>query len=215
MYPLYRYLDPERADGREGTMSSDGSVSCWIGMLKGGDREAAQRLWDAYSRRLIGLARARLRGVPTRMSDEEDVALSAFDSLCRGAEEGRFPRLDDRDDLWQLLVMITVRKAIDLAQHERRAARGGGRVRTLSDLADDGSLDVLGAEPTPELAAMVADECRHLLGKLDNDLLRSVALLKMEGCTNQEVADRLGCVVSTVDRRLRMIRQIWSEEGDR
>jgi DNA-directed RNA polymerase specialized sigma24 family protein len=195
-------------------MASDGSVTCWIDGLKGGDPDAAQRLWDAYSQQLIGLARARLRGVPTRMSDEEDVALSAFDSLCRGAEQGRFARLDDRDDLWQLLMMITVRKAIDLAQHERRAARGGGRVQTLSDLAADGSLDVLGSEPTPELAAMVADECRHLLGKLENDQLRSVAMLKMEGFTNEEIAVRLGCVVSTVDRRLRTIRQIWSEETD-
>jgi DNA-directed RNA polymerase specialized sigma24 family protein len=194
-------------------MTSDGSVSRWIGMLKGGDGDAAQRLWEAYSRRLIALARARLRGVPTRMSDEEDVALSAFDSLCRGAERGRFARLEDRDDLWQLLVVITVRKAIDLGQHERRAVWGGGRVQTLSDLDDDESLEVLGTEPTPELAAMVADECRHLLGKLENDLLRSVALLKMEGFTNEEVAARLGCVVSTVDRRLRTIRQVWSEEG--
>jgi DNA-directed RNA polymerase specialized sigma24 family protein len=194
-------------------MTSDGSVSCWIGRLKGGDPDAAQRLWSQYSRRLIGLARSRLKGVPTRASDEEDVALSAFDSLCRGATQGRFARLEERDDLWQLLVVITVRKAIDLANRERRASRGGGRVQALSDLPDDGSLDFLGSEPTPELAAMVADECRHLLTKLDNDQLRSVALMKMEGLTNGEIADRLGCVVSTVDRRLRTIRRIWSVEG--
>ena len=45
-----------------------------------------------------------------RAADEEDVALSAFDSFCRGAEQGRFPQLDGRDDLWHLLVVITVRK---------------------------------------------------------------------------------------------------------
>ena len=69
--------------------------------------------------------------MPRVAADEEDVALSAFDSFCRGAQRGRFPQLDDRDNLWRLLVVITSRKAVDLAQHEgppevrRRRARGG------------------------------------------------------------------------------------------
>jgi hypothetical protein len=75
------------------------SVSDWIGQLKAGDERAAQRLWEDYFQRLVRLARARLQGVPRRAADEEDVALSAFDSFCRGAEAGRFPRLNDRDDL--------------------------------------------------------------------------------------------------------------------
>ena len=105
-------------------MEPEGSVTHWVETLKGGDRVAAQRLWDAYFRRLVSLARSRLRGVSRRVADEEDVALSAFDSFCRAAEGGRFPRLNDRDDLWQLLVVITVRKACDLAKHEGRIRRG-------------------------------------------------------------------------------------------
>src|SRR6516225_6362744 len=101
-------------------MSSAGSVTDWLGLLKGGDSAAAQRLWEAYFRRLVGLARAKLQGTPRRATDEEDVALSAFDSFCRGAAQGRFPQLLDRLDLWQLLVLLTARKAFDLAQHERR-----------------------------------------------------------------------------------------------
>jgi hypothetical protein len=43
--------------------------------------------------------------------------------------------------------------------------------------------------------------------------LRSVALWKMEGFTNREIAGRLGCVEHTVERKLRVVRQIWSGEA--
>src|SRR4051812_22870979 len=118
-------------------MSDDGSITRCIEALKRGDRDAAELLWARYFRPPAGPARARPRSVPRRAADEEDVALSAFDSVCRRAAEGRFPRLDDRDDLWRLLVLITMRKAIALAEHERRPRRGGGRVDLLSELDAD------------------------------------------------------------------------------
>src|SRR5262245_25448769 len=191
-------------------MSSHDSVSQWLGRLQGGDPSAARLLWERYFPRLVALGRARLRAAPRRAADEEDVALSAFDSFCRGARLGRFPRLDDRDDLWQVLVLITVRKAIDLVHHERRRARGG-RVQTFADLADSEIEALLGAgaEPSPALAAQMADECRRLLKKLDEPTLRTVALWKMEGYSNQEIADRLDCVVTTVERKLQRVRRLW------
>jgi DNA-directed RNA polymerase specialized sigma24 family protein len=207
-------MDPQKTRRRGNTtMSSDGSVTGWIGLLKQGDAAAAQQIWDVYFRRLVDLARARLRSAPRRAADEEDVALSAFDSFCRGAARGRFPRLDDRDDLWQLLVVITVRKACDLARREGRQARGSGRVQVLSDLADCGIDLGIAGEPTPELAAQVADECRRLLSLLENETLRSIALWKMEGDTNQEVAARLGCARVTIDRKVAVIRRAWTDES--
>jgi DNA-directed RNA polymerase specialized sigma24 family protein len=194
-------------------MSSDGSVTRLIGMLKGGDRDAAQRLWEAYFGRLVGIARGRLRSAPRRAADEEDVALSAFESFYRRAEEGRFPKLQDRDDLWQLLFVLTVRKAINLVRHEGRESRGGGRVQGLADLEGLGADGLLGAEPSPELAAQMTEECQRLLDRLGDETLRSVALWKMEGYTNREIADRLGCVDQTVARKLRAVRRIWSGGG--
>src|SRR5262245_60870661 len=110
-------------------MSAAGSVTHWVSLLQGGDHQAAQPLWERYFQQLVHLARARLQGTPRRAADEEDVALSAFASFCRGAEQGRFPRLSDRKDLWRLLVVITARKALDLSARERRRKRGGGTVR--------------------------------------------------------------------------------------
>ena len=201
-------------------MSSPGSVTHWIDGLKAGDQAAAQKLWECYFRRLVGLARRKLQGARPRVADEEDVALSAFASFCRGARERRFPLLRDRHNLWPLLLKITARKAADLIQHEARQKRGGGAVRGESALAatDDASaaagLDqVPGAEPTPEFAAQVADECRRLLDLLDSPELKSIAVWKMEGHTNAEIAAKLACVVGTVERKLRLIRSLWDQEG--
>src|SRR5262249_11693198 len=109
--------------------SSSGSVTHWIGLLKAGDAAAAQKLWESYFRRLVALARKKLQGLPRRAADEEDVALSAFQSFCCNAEQGRFPQLFDRDGLWQLLVVITTRKAAHLRRAEGRQKRGGDQVR--------------------------------------------------------------------------------------
>jgi DNA-directed RNA polymerase specialized sigma24 family protein len=192
--------------------SGEGSIIKCLVLLKQGDRDAAQRIWQRYFHRLVGLARARPRAAQRRVADEEDVALSALDSFFRRAARGEFPRLDDRDDLWQLLFVLTVRKAANLGKHERRQSRGGGGVYLLSELEELEAREIAGGEPTPELAAEVADECRRLIGRLDDDTLRSVARLKMEGSTNSEIAAKLGCVESTVERKLRRIRNLWVDE---
>jgi DNA-directed RNA polymerase specialized sigma24 family protein len=202
-------------------MSSDGSVTVWIGALKAGDPAAPQPLWERYFRQLVRLARARFRDAPRRAADEEDVALSAFDSFCRGAAAGRFPQLCDRDNLWPLLVVITARKVIDARNHEARAKRGGGKVRGESAWLDavdgsdrDGGINlVIGDEPTPAFAAEVAERTQHLLDALGKEELRKVAVRKMEGYSNAEIAAELGCVERTVERKLDLIRKRWQESG--
>src|SRR6516225_4547703 len=147
-------------------MTSDGSVTVWIGELKEGDHAAAQALWERYFRKLVRLARARFRDTARRVLDEEDAALSAFDSFCRGAAEGRFPQLRDRDNLWPLLVVITARKVIDARKHATRQKRGGGKVRgesawlNAADGSDhDGGINlVIGDEPTPAFVADLAEQ---------------------------------------------------------
>jgi DNA-directed RNA polymerase specialized sigma24 family protein len=197
-------------------MSSPGSVTLWIDQLKAGAGGAGP-LWEKYFPRLVCRARGRLAGVPRRAADEEDVALSAFDSFCRAAERGRFSDLCDRDDLWQLLAVITDRKACDLANRERRQRRGGGRVLDEAALrdADDGGEPLAGAaseELGPARALEMAEECGRLLDALGDDDLRQVALRKLEGYSVEEIAAQQGRVPRTVKRWLRMIRRIWEQE---
>jgi DNA-directed RNA polymerase specialized sigma24 family protein len=204
-------------------MAGDGSVTHWLEQLKGGDRKALQPLWERYFQRLVGLARSRLQGAPRAAADEEDAVLSAFDSFYHAIERKRFPRLDDRDDLWQVLVLLTVRKTANLRKHARRPRRGGGRVLPATDRAAGGAADdpmdllagVVHREPSPDFAVQVAEECERLLARLDDPQLRSIALWKMEGYTNEEIAGRLGCVTRTVERRLGVIRGLWSQETER
>jgi len=192
-------------------MASEGSITHCIQLLKAGERAAAQQLWEWYLHRLVGLGRAHLWGTSRRVADEEDVALSAFESVYQRAERGQFPRLNDRDDLWQLLVVVTVRKAIDLVRREGRLTRGSGRVLVLSELAGPGLEEVFDTELTPELAVQMAEECRRLYSCLGDDTLRAVARWKMEGHTNAEIAAKLECVPQTVERKLRTIRRLWAK----
>ncbi|MDG3006664.1 ECF-type sigma factor [Paludisphaera mucosa] len=189
-----------------------GSVTHWLGDLKVGDLAAAQPLWERYFGKLVVLARSKLRSLHKTGAegDEEDAALSAFNSFCTGAAGGKFPKLDDREDLWKLLVVITARKAFAQVGRERRLKRGGGRRSTEAD-RDPKGLDLLaGPEPSPEFAAMVAEEFRRLLDSLEDDGLREVALRRMEGYTCDEIAEHLGCARRTVARRLDLIRKTWS-----
>jgi DNA-directed RNA polymerase specialized sigma24 family protein len=188
-------------------MQLDESVTEWIDQLRVGDPAAAQHLWERYFRRLVRLARDRLGGVRRAAADEEDIALSAFDSFCRAVEQGRFPQLQDRDGLWRLLVVITERKAADLARGQARQKHGGGRLR------DDAPVDAVpDREPTPDFAVLVAEECDRLLGLLGDDTLRTLALLKLEGYANDEIGGRLGCALRTVERKLALIRSAWEKE---
>jgi RNA polymerase sigma factor (sigma-70 family) len=205
-------------------MSSTETISHWISQLKAGDPAAAQPLWERYVDKLVGLARKKLRGSPRRAADEEDVALSAFDSFCRGAARGRFPLLTDRSDLWGLLIVITARKAFDQLRHERSRKQGSGKVSGESAIRkhpgsaegeedeEDGLAQILGREPSPEVAVIMADELQQSLGRLTDAELRTVAMCKLEGYTNNEIAAKLGCAESTVERRLRVIRTLWDDK---
>lgn len=204
------------------TTDSAGSVTCWIDALKGdagdgGLDDAARQLWGRYCDRLVRLAKDRLRrgsGPPPGVVDEEDVALSAFHTLCKMAAAGRFPKLDDRDDLWKLLVTLTARKAANERKSARRKKRGGGLVLDEAalngnDPDGDAMARVIGDEPTPEFAAMISEEFRRLVASLREPEFVKIAMMKFEGHTNLEIADDLGCVERTVERKLKIIRKTW------
>jgi DNA-directed RNA polymerase specialized sigma24 family protein len=202
-------------DGPQGrTMPSDHSVTTWIGLLRDGDTDAARLLWQRYFGRLVEFARGKLHGTSRRAADEEDVALSAFHSFCAAA--GRFPKLNDRQDLWQVLVMLTARKAFQERRQQQTQKRGGttgpAGARTAGPTAVE--LDeIVGAEPTPDFAVLVAEHFHALLTALPDDDLRLIAKLKLEEHTSAEIAGRLQCSERTVERKLALIRGFWEESA--
>jgi DNA-directed RNA polymerase specialized sigma24 family protein len=202
-------------------VSNGESVTRWLQGVKAGDSADIERVWNRYFQRLVRLAGAKLPGHCRRAFDEEDVAISAFQSFCDRAGRDEFPRLTGRDDLWRLLAMLTVRKAAVTMRHQTRQKRGGGRVLGESAFgvgARDGESEtcsgiamILSREPTPDDAARFADAFNQLIARLADQTLRTIALRKLKGDTVEEVAASLGTSTRTIDRKLRLIRAIWEE----
>lgn len=196
-------------------MTDDSSISVWIGQLKGGDAEAARKLWARYYHRLVGLARKKLQSASRASTDEDDVVQSAFKSFCLRAQAGLFPDLSDRDNLWPLLVLITSRKAANQRKHQLRAKRGGGQSQI--SLTPDGSDDAaefalaISEEPTPSDAAIFNAELDRCMESLHDPAQRLILLWKLEDRTNEEIARHLDCSLSAVERKLRLIRRLLSQ----
>jgi DNA-directed RNA polymerase specialized sigma24 family protein len=176
-----------------------------------GDRVAVEQLWHRYFCRLVDVAQHKLANAPRCNGYAEDVALSAFFSFCRIAALGQFRELNDRDGLWRLLVVFTLRKVNHLRRDEGRKKRGGGALVNAG--IDEGLLaDALSREPDPAFAALVAEQHRRLMEVLGDDELREVARRRMEGESVEEIAAQLRWVPRTIKRKLEIIRKLWKKE---
>jgi DNA-directed RNA polymerase specialized sigma24 family protein len=205
-------------------LSGDDEVSAWIRRVQAGDDDAAQLIWNRYAAQIVEVARRSFGDASRRVSDEEDVAMLAFKSLLTGISTGRFPELDNRERLWRLLMVITTRKAAAVIEHDSRQKRGGGLVRgdsavgfslDSSDRSQMAGFDQFPSEkPAPDLAALMADETHRLIMSLPDTTAQQIAVMKMEGHTHEEIADRLDCNVRTVERRLKQIRELWQKRID-
>jgi RNA polymerase sigma factor (sigma-70 family) len=188
-----------------------GSVTLFFNRLKSGDDEAAVGLWKRFFPRLAGLARKTLLGRPQKMADAEDAVQSAFASFCQHARAGDF-EIADRSELWNLLGLITKRKARAQARREAAAKRGGGRT------LEEGALR--GPEGRPLPLDQAAEGMTHedfdlhvteLLERLE-PALREFAVLRAMGFQNREIAERLDCTERKVERKLQLIRLAWEAE---
>ena len=190
------------------------SVSAWLDRLKDGDSLIQHKIWERYREQLVAYARRKLAAGKRRVADEEDVAVSAFESLCRGAERGAFAKLEDRDDLWQLLMMLSARKARRQIQSERRAKRGSGKVRgesVMDGIELSRGIEQFAEESVPpDFATLLEDQLAQLMQVTGDDALRTIAMLKMEGYSNKEIAEQTGRALRSIERKLKLIRDIWS-----
>ena len=195
-------------------MNNEGSVTQWIQELANGEQSLAQaKLFDRYFAKLVSLARGRVNHAPRAAEDEEDVAISAMESFFQRANHGAFSELSDRCQLWALLVTITTRKSINQFKRltaRRRQVPGKG---LLNDASNGVSLEeIVGGEPTPELAAGLAEEFNRRIDSLGDSMLRRIAIMKLEGYNNQEIATELNVAVRTIGRKLYLIRREWAAE---
>jgi RNA polymerase sigma factor (sigma-70 family) len=193
------------------------SVSDLLKQLEDNQSLAAHQLWELFIERLIVAARRHLGNLPRRAVDEEDVAIAAFEAFLRGAKEGRFKKLDNRNDLWQVLAMLTERKAIGLMRQELADKRGGGTGRgesVFEKMIQESSAGVgidQVSDPNQETLEVFTLEVRELLDGLGDKLLKQIAMLKLEGYTSVEIAQQLNIALRSVERKLQLIRGKWGE----
>ena len=191
------------------------SVTILLAELRNADQVAAAELWNRFFDRLRLTAIRKLSPETRRVYDEEDAAISAFNSFCKGIEVGRYPDLRNRDELLALLFVITGRKVMRRHRFDRQQKRDTGRNVTEAmfhgvnhSLSAGGGIEQLeGIEPTPEFAASFTETCDRFFENLGDDQLQKIASMRMEGYQDKEIAQELNCARSTVQRRLEIIRR--------
>jgi RNA polymerase sigma factor (sigma-70 family) len=205
-------------------MNAPASVTRLIYLLRSRDTAvrdmAAGMIWQRYFRELLSLARRNLDRRARHRADEEDVLQSMFRSFCARQARGDF-RLADRNELWRLLVTITLRKAHNTAKAQRRDRRDIDREQPAGSDADGDSgganweleqMDAAG--PSPMEAALLNEALERRLESLADRDLRQIALWRLEGYSNREIAEQLDCTERSVERKLERIRSKWTRCDD-
>lgn len=188
-----------------------GSVTQFFGQLRTGSPAAAEALWERFFPRLVALARKTLVGRPQRVADADDAVQSAFASFCLRVKAGEYD-VGNRTDLWNLLGVITANKARMQARREGAEKRGGGRVVGESGLTrPDGNPLPLDEAAAGAVAADFDLQCADLLDRLEPEL-REIAVLRLLGYRNAEIADMHECTERRIERKLNLIRQRWEAE---
>ena len=199
----------------------DRSVSLWIEDVKQGNQESALKLWERYFERLVKTTEWKMRDISKRVADEEDIAISAFNSMFLGAAQGQYDQLKNREDLWKLLVSITSHKIVDQVRNQTSQKRGSGEVRgesiflNVNDAESPAGFEMFvdgDHQASPEFMMSLEEEHQRLLELLRDDTQRDIATLKLEGLTSEEIAAKLEISLRSVERKLNLIRELWSAE---
>jgi len=186
-----------------------GCIERW----KAGDQGAAAKLYYRYVERLVNLAQRRLSSKLAARVDPEDIVQSVFRSFFLRAKQGKFVFKGD-DDIWKLLVQITIHKTLKQVAHHRRGKRDAAA--EVPAIAGDVDLLVsyLSREPTPEEAAIFVDELAFFLRNQRPEDGKIIEM-RLEGFDQVEIAERLGVSDRTIRRLMERIRSLAVQEMPR
>lgn len=215
-----QHLDSDEVDMTDPSAITETSLLCWYQGLREGGSKATEKLWRLYFARMVQVAKRKLAGTNRAVHDEEDIALSAFKSFCLGFQEGRFQAQAESENLWPLLVSLTINKSIDHLRRGNRLKRGGrGAAEKAQPPVDSQHVwdDLISTTADPELQVAANEAFENLLETLDQTgdaSLKQIVLLTVEGHRPSAIAQQLGgCTVRTIQRKLKTIRAIWEAEN--
>ena len=182
-----------------------------IRMFKAGSEAAARELFDRYCERLMKLAKRRIGQRMTSRVDPEDVLQSAFRTFFTRVRNDQFT-FEHEDDLFKLLIRLTVHKTLrQIAFHraakrnpEVEAGHGSDAYEMLQQLAADG--------PTPEVEISLIDEFERFLKELP-EFDRKVLELRLAGHSTTEIAEQLGSYDRKIRRVIERIEELAKEHA--
>ena len=209
-------------------MSSIGSLTLYVQHLQSPDdrqrEEAARVIWERFASKLQALVRRHLDNRIRRREDEQDILQSMYVSFCTGQFQGKTAPAS-REELWKLLVRITMCKVVNTANRHLAARRDVRRERNAAT-DQNGATPVLfprwmldhvdRAQPSPEERVVVVEELDRLLQGLTEEY-RRIVVWKLEGFTNAEIACMIGRTVRCVELKMQLIRKRLEprmDEGD-
>lgn len=193
-----------------------GSISNLIERTKHGSDSAACQLLSRCRHRMQDIARRGLNGSPRAVADEDDVVIVAYTSFLARMRSGGYSALRNRGELWRLLAAITKNHAIRQTRLLSRLKRGKKFRRVVGSGPDDYLAQIASGDQSPEEQAMLSELLTRLLELLPDDECRDIAMLRLAGHSNAEIATEVHRAIATVERRTRLVRVRWQAflEGD-
>lgn len=187
----------------------DSSESAWLLQLKQGDSDSLAEVWKRFHDQLTLAAQARLESVPQSTADADDIVVSVFESVWRASKAGRLQSLQNCDELLWWLLKTVHRKSVDHVRRESAQKRSNG---VPPGSLDETVIQPIDGSPSSEYLAILKEQYEQALNVLPDQLLRQIAVLRMEGYTNVEICELLDVAPATVTRKARRIRAIWDDE---
>jgi RNA polymerase sigma factor (sigma-70 family) len=183
-----------------------------IDRWRDGDQLAANVLFQRYVDRLSGIVTSQLSSRFKSRMDADDVLQSGCRSFFRRVQEGQF-RFDEDDDVWKLLVTITLNKLRNQIRRHSAAKRNAGQEfrPATSDVPDDFYLQKLSGTPEPVEAFAFSESIEIVADKLSPQ--HALLLVqRMEGHSQQEIAESFGTSDRSIRRMLDDVKELFQRE---
>lgn len=186
-----------------------GSITEAILALGNSDSDAVQKLWDRYFQKLCGFVEGQMYQRHKRHFSADQLAADAFREIAAGLQKNAFNSVRNRDELWQMLMLIASRRTISAGIRQDRLIRGGGNVHGESVFGSGGMenlIDFLERDPGPEEWSELQELKNLLHQRLPTDLHRRIADLRLALYSVAEIAEQVTRTEVNVNHHLQRIR---------
>ncbi len=173
--------------------------------VRSGSTDAFVILFNFYIQRLRGYVVGRLSDRDRGEGIEDDLSVETMYCLWFDLSGGRFSKVNNRDELWYAIMRIAKSRMIDRHRYLSRIRRAAIKTISLSSL-------VIGSKTQSEIDQFIIyDAWKLFTESLEDQQLKELVRMKMDGLSSDVVAEQLGLVPRTVQRKLKIIRELWED----